>query len=354
MKKILLATSALVATGLVASPVLAQQDSQEGSAMMAMSDTTSISIFQEFGYSSNSDNLTEDRSSMWSDGEMTFSFASTSDTGMTYSAHVELEVNPNQAADGIDEASMSLSTPEFGTVTLGANDDVTAAYATYLPGGRNMASNDDWVSNAIDANGDPVGNSLKDSATAANYGDSNKLSYRSPSFGGMSFGGSWSELDDSNAQGAGDTGNSADTSFGAKYATEFGPATVKLSYNNSSNGESTGKSDASSYGVSVGLDAFSFAVSTASHETDADDVTTTAFGAGYKVNDDIQVAASVVTSEDDNSKNSLDTTVLSFSYTIAPGLNFAVAMNQFDYDHSTDNNLDLKSDEVRASIQVNF
>ena len=83
-------------------------------------------------------------------------------------------------------------------------------------------------------------------------------------------------------------------------------------------------------------------------------MTTTAFGAGYKINDDIQVAATLVSSEDDNSKNSLDTTVLSFSYTIAPGLNFAVAMNQYDYDDSSNNDLDLKSDEVRASVQVNF
>ena len=194
-------------------------------------------------------------------------------------------------------------------------------------------------------------------ATAANYGDNNKLSYRSPSFGGFSFGGSWSEIDENNS-GSGpashDTGNSADTSFGAKFGTEFGPATVKVTYNNSSNGESTGKSDSSSYGVSVGLDAFTFAASTASHETDTDDTDTTAFGVGYSLNDDIKVAASVVTSEDDQSKNSLDTTVLSFSYTIAPGLNFAVAMNQYDYDNSANNTLDLKSDEVRASIQVNF
>ena len=204
MKKILLATSALVATGLVASPVLAQQDSHEGSAMMAMSDTTSISIFQEFGYSSTSDNLTEDRSSMYSDGEMTLSFSSTSDTGMTYSAHVEMEVNNGQAENGIDEASMSLSTPEFGTVTLGANDDVTANFATYMPGLAVTWRLTMTGLHAIDSNGDPVGNSLKDSATGANYGDSNKLSYRSPSFGGMSFGGSWSELDDSNDQGDGD------------------------------------------------------------------------------------------------------------------------------------------------------
>ena len=96
------------------------------------------------------------------------------------------------------------------------------------------------------------------------------------------------------------------------------------------------------------------AYSSLASEAGADDVDTTGYGIGYQVNDDIQVAANFVTSEESNSSNSLDTTVLSFSYTIAPGLNFAVAMNQYDYDNSADNNLDQKSDEVRASIQANF
>lgn len=342
MKKVLLATSALVAAGAISSA-------------SAMDGGVKISVFQEFGYSSVSDNLTDDRSSMWSDGELTFSFSNTTDTGLTYSAHVELEVNPGQAANGIDEASMSLSTAEFGTITLGANDDVTAPFATYLPGGRNMASNDDWVTNAINGDGGSVGNGLRQSATVAAYGDSNKVSYISPNYGGVSFGGSYSELNSGNAQAAGDSGDSADTSFGVKYKTDFAGASVALSYNNSSNGESgAAESKSAAYGVSVGLDAFTLAYSSLASEEGADDVDTTGYGVGYKVNDDIQVAANFVTSEESNSSNSLDTTVLSFSYTIAPGLNFAVAMNQYDYDNNADNNLDQKSDEVRASIQANF
>lgn len=357
MKKVLLATSALVTAGFLASPALAQQDSQEGSAMMAMSDESSISIWQEFGYSSATSNPTDsddDRTGMYNDGELTFNFASTSDTGLRYSISTEIEVN--NAQTGIDEASLSLGTAEFGTVTLGANDDVSASFATYLPGGRNMATGDDWATGAIDADGAAVGNGLSSSATGAGYGDNNKVAYRSPSFSGFSFGGSYAVNDEGVSQGAGDTGDSADTSFGVRYSTEFGGASVDLQYSTRSDGESgDGSVGNAQYGLNIGYGKLSLAASNNSSETvGSNDVSTTGYGIGYKVNDDISVAANIVNSEDDVSDNELDTISYSFSYTVAPGLNFAVAVNNYSYDNSADSSKDFDSDEVRASIQVNF
>ena len=368
MKKVLLATSALVTAGLLSSPVLAQQDSQEGSAMMAMSDESSISIWQEFGYSSATDNpdpesgATANRSGMYNDGELTFNFASTSDSGLRYAISTELEVNNNQA--GIDEASLSLGTAEFGTVTLGANDDVSSTFATYLPGGRNMATGDDWSTGPIDAAGDDVGtgggSGISYSATGAEYGDSNKIAYRSPSYSGFSFGGSYAIGDPEVEQDGGDdTGENADISYGVGYSTELAGASIDLQYSARSDGEDDSVSQ-TQYGLNVGFGKLSLAASVKDSESPAKDtvaatdVSTTGIGVGYKINDSISVAANMVNSEDDVSDNSLDTVSYSFSYTIAPGLNFAIAMNQYSYDNSADSAKNLDSDEIRGSIQVNF
>ena len=354
MRKVLLASSALVAVAGVSA---------------ASADVT-INVWQEFGYSSVSDNTSADRDSMFNDGEMTFSFSNTSDSGLTYSASIEMEVNAGQASNGTDEASMSLSTAEMGTITLGQNDDVTSTFATYLPGGRNMASGDDFVANAHDADGQRVtraqtstlstnGSSLKTSATGAAYGDNNKIAYRSPNFGGITFGASYSMLDSGEFQAGADTGENADTTMGMRYSTELAGASVSVQAATSDNGEDgADKNTTDSWGVNVSMGDLALAVSTSTNEVNTgsneDDVNTTGYGIGYTVNDSMSVAANFVSSEDKQSKDTLETTSLSLSYTIAPGLNFAVAMNQYAFDDNDDNNLDMDSDEIRASIQANF
>lgn len=349
MRKVLLASSALVAAAGVSA---------------ASADVT-INVWQEFGYTSMSDNTTEDRDSMYHDGEMTFSFSETADSGLTYSASVELEVNDTQAANGIDEASMSLSTAEMGTVTLGSNDDVSSTFATYLPGGRNMASGDDWVQGARNATGQGMGSTgvnqgLLSSATGAAYGDANKAAYRSPNLGGLTFGMSYELGSSSEVQnGSNDTEESADTVMGVRYSTEVAGASVSIQAFSSDNGEDgADKSTKDAYGVNISMGDISFAASMLASEDGSgatlNDVDTTGYGVGYSINDQLSVAANVVASEDDESDDTLDTTVLSLSYTIAPGLNFAVAMNSYDYKDASDSNQNMDSDEVRASIQANF
>ena len=297
---------------------------------------------------------------MFNDGEVHFSFSETTDTGLTYSATVEMEAyrdaHDTASADStIDESSLTLSTAEMGSVTLGENDDVTASFATYLPGGRNMATGDDFAASALKADGTAVGNGLSSSATGAAYGDTNKVAYRSPNFGGLQVGMSYSLLDDANSQSGGDTDEEADTSMGFSYSTEMAGASVRIAALTSTNGEDgSDKSDKDAYGISVTSGAVTLAASSKQTETGTTDVSTVGYGIGYAMADDISVAANMVTSEDDESDNSMDTVSLSFSYTIAPGLNFAVAMNSYDYDNNADDTQDMETDEIRASIQANF
>lgn len=341
MRKVLLASSALVAVAGVSA---------------ASADVT-INVWQEFGFSSVSDNTSDDRDTMWNDGEMTFSFSNTSDTGLTYSASIEMEVNAGQT--DMDEASMSLSTAEMGTITLGQNDDVTSTFATYLPGTRNMVTGDDFAADAHDADGNNVAEGLKTSATGAAYGDNNKVAYRSPNFGGLQFGMSYAMLDNGEFQAGADTGENADTTMGVRFSTELAGASVSIQAATSDNGEDgADKDQTDSYGVNVSMGALSLGASMSSNQVGTssagDDVDTVGYGIGYTISDSVSVAVNVVSSEDDESDDSLDTTSLGISYTIAPGLNFAVAMNSYEYDNNADNNLDMDSDEIRASIQANF
>ena len=347
MRKVLLASSALVAAAGVSA---------------ASADVT-INVWQEFGFSSFSDNSSVDRDTMFQDGEMTFSFSQTSDSGLTYSAHVEMEVN--NAQSGTDENSMSLSTADMGSITLGGNDDVSGSFATYLPGGRNMATGDDWTATARMGDGTAVGSGLSASATGAAYGDSNKVAYRSPNFGGLTFGMSYSITDEAGhgqsgaSTAAATTGDNADTSMGMRYSTELAGASVSVQAHNVDNGEDgTDKSTTDAFGLSVSMNDLSLAVSRTSVKagdtTTGTDVDNIGYGVGYAVNDALSVAVNLVQSEDDVSKDSMDTTSYSLSYTIAPGLNFAVAMNSYSYDDFADNNQDLDSDELVASIQANF
>ena len=348
MRKVLLASSALVAAAGVSA---------------ASADVT-ISTWQEFGFASFSDNTSNDDDSMWNDGEIMFKFAGTSDTGLNYSVAVDLE-SQGGSSEQIDEASVTLSTAEMGTLVLGQNDEASDSFATYLPGGRNMTTGDDG-GYGIDGDGNAVGSTygLAQSATGAAYGDANRATYLSPNLGGIKIGYSYG-VRSSNRKGTGTSEESADTSMGISYSTEIAGASVTLRASNRDNGEdgadpsaANGSDKTDAYGLSVSHGDLSIGYSATSRRqgtsTTRLDTDTVGYGVGYQVNADLSVAVNMVSSEEDRTKHSVDTTSIGVSYTIAPGLNFAVAMNTAEFDHNTDNNLDMDADSVVASIQANF
>ena len=351
MRKVLLASSALVAAAGVSA---------------ASADVT-ISTWQEFGFASFSDNTSNDDDTMWNDGEIMFKFAGTTDSGLNYSVAVDME-SQQTGGGSIDEASLTLSTAEMGTLVLGENDEASDSFATYLPGGRNMTTGDDG-GYGIDGDGNAVGSTygLAQSATGAAYGDANRATYLSPNLGGIKIGYSYGVREDNRkgSAGTGATEESADTSMGVSYSTEMAGASVTLRASNRDNGEdgadpsaANGSDKTDAYGISVSYGEIALGYSATSRRQGSGstrlDTDTTGFGVGYTVNEDLSVAVNMVSSEEDRTKHSVDTTSLSVSYTIAPGLNFAVAMNTAEFDHNTDNNLDMDADSVVASIQANF
>ena len=349
MRKVLLATTALVAmTG-------------------AASAEVALSGYYEFGYTSVEDDLTVDRDTTFTEGEIHVNFSNVTDSGLTLGYHTEIVTHMHSSGstgNQIDDSYMSIA-GDFGTFRLGENDTIESTFATYHPGGRNMITGDDWVAQVRDADNAAMPAGLKSSATGGAYGDNANATYISPSMGGFTFGISYAKRTGSNSDTAGNdyqtgssTGDNEDSVIGASYSSDIAGASVSAQAHVQDNGESgTSKVKKTHFGTNIGFGDLSLAVSKVDYEesttTDSD---TVGYGIGYQVNDQLSVAVNMVNSETTISSVShdLDTSSISVSYDIAPGLNFALALNNSDYVDGGDSADNMKSDEMRASLQASF
>jgi outer membrane protein OmpU len=349
MRKVLLATTALVAmTG-------------------AASAEVALSGYYEFGYTSVDDDLTTNRDTTFTEGEIHVNFSNVTDSGLSLGYHTEIVTHRHSAAstgNQIDDSYMSIA-GDFGTLRLGENDTIESTFATYHPGGRNMLSGDDWNAQVLDADGSAVTTGLFSSATGGAYGDNANATYISPSMGGFTFGVTYAKRTDNNSGTAGNeyqtgstTGDNEDSVIGVSYSTDVAGASVGVQGHIQDNGESgTDKTKKTAYGTNISFGDLSLAFSKVDYETSTTtDSDTFGYGIGYQVNDQFSVAVNIVDSEVDVSgtKDNLDTMVYSVSYDIAPGLNFAIALNNSDYVDGGDSTDNMKSDEMRASLQANF
>jgi hypothetical protein len=347
MKKILLATTALVAVGVV-TPAVAD---------------VSVTAFYEFGWASVSDDRTTGDegfdSHTFQDSEVHFNFSTVADTGLEFGAVWEFE----GAADNsetfqvgettgatVDESHLYVK-GEFGKFVLGQNDYAHSSFVTWAPTHRGTYGQDDAhhfyprftnVGSGAEVDHDNRAstpdqvNTVETSVFGHNvtYSDSTKLTYFSPNFNGLQFGYSWTDSGNGGT-GSNQTGNgndlSADQSFGASYTL---PAdmlsgidlTVRVSsFNNGEEADDEVKSSA--YGATLGYNDLTLTVSTADV---GDDQETTEFGIGYAVTDAVSLGAAFASSE--NSDENQEATVSSFSaeYIIVPGLSAVVALNNFE------------------------
>jgi outer membrane protein OmpU len=337
MRKVLLATTALVAmTGYAAADV-------------------SLSAYYEFGYTSISDDTTTDNDSMFSDSEYHISFTETTDSGLTFAATFEVEgsaANQTSAPTATsphstnDESSLKISTPEMGSFVLGMNDEANYSFQTWLPGARGSAGAWDNQYGVVAGNASGAGASLTTglsaNPTANNAGDNNTFAYFSPNMGGVSIGLS------TNTQGDEDN-----TAFGISYTGDLAGNSFTVTAAQQSDGEST-ETEITTYGVSFGVGSATIAVASKSKENGTYDTTTTGAGIGVPMGDSMNVYASISTSEDDVSKDTLDVNSIGMDYTIASGLNFAVSVNNYSYEDSDASSNNNDASEITASIQANF
>jgi outer membrane protein OmpU len=327
MRKVLLATTALVAmTGYAAADV-------------------SLSAYYEFGYTSISDDTTTDNDAMFSDTEYHIKFSETTDSGLSFSATFEVEGDSSSSSANNDESSMTISTPEMGRFVLGQNDEANYSFQTWLPGARGSAGAWDNQYSVVTGNSSGAGSALTSglsaNPTANNSADNNTFAYFSPNMGGVSLGVS------TNTQGSEDN-----TAFGISYTGDLAGNSFTVTAAQQSDGESS-ETEITTYGISFGVGSATVAIANKNKESGSTyDTTTTGAGIGVPLGDSMNVYASISTSEDDVSKDTLDVNSIGMDYTIASGLNFAVSVNNYSLEGSSITNNDAS--EITASIQANF
>ena len=215
MKKVLFATTALVGTGLVAAQAQA-------------ADPIKLSVGgymeQWVGFADNDNiNNTVDYADFdtQSDTEIFFKGSTKLDNGLTVSVRMDLEAD--HPAGGMDDSYMSIGSDSYGTLIIGQTKHAAYTIQNSAPDvGIGFADGDmnNWV---VQPGGFAGRNDSFSKPAVAGADDGNKIVYLSPSFFGLTLGGSYApETADGNTiPDRRTTTEGASWSAGAVYANEF-------------------------------------------------------------------------------------------------------------------------------------
>jgi hypothetical protein len=184
MKKQLMASTALVAAGLLAAAAPAEAQQKKASLSLGGYTIASVSFTDEDGSSADQVNF-----DVKADGEVFFSGRLALDNGMTITSRVELEQETQ--TDQIDEAFIQIR-GSFGMIELGGNDSVGESMTTGYNGAWavNVARGIDFdINNYFQR---PAGHTrITNSRGGGITGDSTKISYYTPRFAGFQVGASY-------------------------------------------------------------------------------------------------------------------------------------------------------------------
>jgi hypothetical protein len=327
MRKVLLATTALIAVGTV----------QAASADVTISGSYEwqYNTFDKSGtdYSSG----TTDDSSITNEIDVNIGFSSTTDSGLTLAMNYSLV-----EGSGSESIGATIS-GDFGTI--GLTDAVTGEFG-------------DAFATAVDVTADPGSpftESAVQTAAAVVYdtpGDemvdaaADGIGYKSPDMNGFQFSFGYGD--------AGDTTHADVTAGGFQYAMSAGDASITLKYAmsakaDSSSGAADGR-DATSLGLVVGVGDATITVAQNTLESDngtsdAYDYKSTGVGISYTVSDSLSVAAYTASGENDkDSDYDVNENGVSFTYTIADGLSASV----------THTDMDVKDNDDSTSTSGNY
>jgi hypothetical protein len=321
MRKVLLATTALVALGGVS----------------AASADISVSGANEFKYKSWSDNTAE------TGGANKNSFSNTTSYEISASVVTDngLAMSSNILQDGstgpFDDYGFSIA-GDFGTLGF-ANSEDGDAFAT-----------------ATDVTPDET-NTLTSTAAAltALPGDehinSADVSYLSPNISGFQF-----------SVGLNEVGSADDSMMGAQYSMTTGETTITVKYATQSGGKASTaatatETDATSTGLVLANGPFSVTVASNTKTVATNGATTydyniSSIGGTYKMSDSLTVSAYTGTTEDDkDSSHEMTDTAFGVAYTITPGLVFNVTHNSWDL---KDNDLSANESGDVTSVALNL
>ena len=308
MRKVLLATTAIVALGGVS----------------AASADISVGASAEFQYDSwsgtSADSTSTNNNSFKGTTDFSISASSVLDNGMTISARV-FEDGSADGTASFNENGFKIS-DDWGT--LGFNSDESGdAFATALDitddeGYNNdgttittLKPSDDWISSA-------------------------EVSYLSPAVSGFQF-----------AIGTADGAKADNTMGGVQYSASAGDATVTLKYAFQSTGKKTSTGtgandsvDITNVGAVIAMGGATLTISQKSYEQGSVvDMEGSGAAIAYTVSDSLTLEAFSAESEDDGTTDSdmkFKETGYGVTYTITPGLSLSLTNNTWDQDGNTD------------------
>lgn len=266
---------------------------------------------------SDTDQATSSDTDFNSDNDVTISFSSTADNGLTMAM------------------SQNLSNRAFGTITSSISGDFGTISWSEGSGSAHAAGAFDVTSVGIAGGHGDGGFTVYDGSNAAVTGVSHDeahieavedgvLAYYSPSFSGFSFGVSVSHLDFADAN----QSNSA----GAKYSGSLGDVSYTVGAATYDGISST--VEGSHMGANVSMGDITVGFGSSSNRTSASiKEDKTSYSINYAMNDQIVLNMGHTDSENHAgaTNKDLSNTTVGISYAIAPGLSASLSSHSFDY-----------------------
>ena len=302
MRKVLLASTALIALGSVS----------------AMAADVTISGTSEGYYKSYDKNGGfsggGNGTSLSMTNNVDFNFSQTTDSGLTMTLAVGLS-----GAGNVDDEKLSIS-GDFGTIRI-SNDQEGVGDSAINGGGQT----NDETTNLKPGLG-KYGTSL---ATGA------MVSYYTPAMNGLSAAVSFADSG---------TANKADsTEMRVAYSADMSGTAVSVDYVSSStddNGTTTSGVDATSMGISIAQGAFAFSgnMATKSDNNATYDYSSTSLGASYTMANGMKIGVYQNNGDDDKDTDyAWEQTAASIDYTIAPGLSTGITLTDSELTDTSGN-----------------
>jgi len=327
MRKLLLTSTALVAASSIAN--------------YAAADVAVTGAF-EWGYTTQAADLTaKDGDSFRQDNEVTVTFTSKTDSGLSLTGRWYVDADDgNDAPTG--ESSLAIA-GGFGKIVLGSDDDAADAFGIHE---QDLIAEEGSVT--------PTSATILTNAGETGNTDTNKVTYFTPAMGGFKAGFSTTD--------SGTTATTDRTTVGASYTMPIDGGSLVVEYNQGTTDGAT-DTDHVNYGATLTMGAMSVIVSTATKEAASDDIEATGFGMKYDMGGGMYLAAATMEAEDDHAdalsgteKEKYTTTMGEVGYTIAPGLNAAVTYVDYEYKDggTTASGTDDSGNMTKVTIKAAF
>jgi hypothetical protein len=336
MRKVLLATTALIAVGTV----------------QAASADVTISGSYEWQYNTFDKSGTDYSSGTTSDNsvseeiDVNIGFSSTTDSGLTLAMGYSLI--EGSSTEGVG-ATIS---GDFGTIGLpdAGFGEFGDKFATAVDVAADPAS--PFTESAVQTGAAVVYDTPGDEMVAAT---NSGLNYLSPDMNGFQFSIGYAN--------AGIASHADVTAGGFQYGMNAGDASITLKYAMSATGDSSSGAadgiDATSLGLVIGLGDATVTVAQNTAESDngtsaAYDYKSTGVGIGYTVSDALSVAAYTASGENDkDSGYDVSENGVSFTYTIADGLSASVTHTDMDV-KDNDDSTSTSGNYTVVAVNVSF